>query len=238
MGRPCLASRRGGGVYTADRALGHVALRRRGAVQAPCAQPVDEGVHEVGDIGGRRLGEVGGDRLPGQWLGNWRRQHHGFDAKARVDRLQLVAQQAGQPLDIADRLGHADADHLDPVVDAVEPHIERASAQALGFKGFAERLHQLQSIPSQGLRRADRLGEHPADLDEFGSLDRLDGLARPAIGLVKAAGQFWPEPQRQGRARLSFDLAHSIDTHLAQGVGHAVGQGSAQVGRWAMARPL
>ncbi len=106
----------------------------------------------------------------------------------------------------------------------MEPHIERPRAQAPCFQRLAERFHKLQGVARQGLRRADRLGEHPADLDEFWGFDRLDGLARASIGLVETAGQFGAEPERQGRARLGLDLADGVDAHLAQGVGHAFGQ--------------
>ena len=72
-------------------------------------------------------------------LGRGRGQPHDLDAEAGIDRLDLVAQQPGQPLDVADRLGGADADRLDPVVDQAEQQIEAPGAEAsqLQFLGRA-----------------------------------------------------------------------------------------------------
>ena len=62
-------------------------------------------------------------------LGRGRRQPHDLDAEARVDLLDLVAEQPGQPLDVADRLRGPDPDRLHPVVDQAEQQIEAPGSQ-------------------------------------------------------------------------------------------------------------
>src|SRR3984893_8800807 len=93
-----------------------------------------------------------------------------------------------------------DADGLDAVVDPVKEQIEAPRAETLGLECFAELANELVCIAGNGLRRADRLGEAAADLDEVRRANRINRLAEASHGLIEAAAKIGTEAQDKRRS--------------------------------------
>ena len=186
--------------YAPDRALRHVALHRGEAVEPVRADPVGDDVDQARHVGQDLVRQRGESLVGRERLGEGGQKAHPLDAEAGGDRLDPVAEEAGEPANVAHRPRSGDADRLDPVVHPAAEQVEPAHAEALFLQLGAELDDELADIAGDGLGGADRLGEIALRLDGLGEPQRLDGLGAPAAGLVEPAGQLGAEAQRQRRA--------------------------------------
>lgn len=216
-----------------DRPLRHVARARRRPVDRLRAKAVGEEVDQIGDVR-RGLLDEGTDRLSAnQRLGDGRGQPHHFDAEARVDGLDPIAEQPGQPPGIAHRPRRADPYHLRAIVDALAEEVQVPGAEPSRLERGAELGRQLADVPRDGLGRSDRLGEGAARLDEVGWTHRLDRLGDVAERLVEASDEFEAEAPRERCARLRQQVADPFEAEDAQIEAIPSGSRSAWSGRQA-----
>ena len=127
---------------------------------------------------------------------------------SQSSRVMRLASRSGRPVPTRTRLG--------AVVDAMADEIEPARAEALQLQRVAELGGELADVAGDGLRRADRLGEGAADLDQPSGRIGSIGSAMPADGLVEAAAELGAEAQRQRRARLRQQLADAVEAEHAE----------------------
>jgi hypothetical protein len=69
------------------------------------------------------------------------------------------------------------------------------------FQHRAEPAGQVRDNAGQKLRRADRLGKGPSDMDQFGRPEQRDRFGETAEGLVEAASRYRTEAQCKRRPR-------------------------------------
>jgi hypothetical protein len=149
---------------------------------------------------------------------------HALDAEARIDRFDLVAQEPCQPLYLAHRQGRADADGLDAVADAMKQKVETPRAKSFGLEGLTELGDELGRVPCDCLRRADRLREDTADLNEIRRANRINRFTEASHGLIEAAAEFGTEAQDKRRAGFCREFADALKIEDGQVLHHGFGQ--------------
>jgi hypothetical protein len=131
--RPCRAGAWRDRINTHHRTFRHVAGNRRETIKPLVADAIGQRVDQAGNVG-LRFFRQRRNHLPWrQRLGERRGEPHDLDAKARIDRFDFVAEQAGQSPHIAHGQSCADPDRFEAVVDPVKKQIEPFRAEALGL---------------------------------------------------------------------------------------------------------
>jgi hypothetical protein len=78
--------------------------------------------------------------------------------------------------------------------------------------------------PGNGFRRADRLGEDAAGLDEAWRANRVNWLAEAAHGLIETAAEFGADTQGERRAGFCRQLADAFEAEDVKILHHSFGQ--------------
>src|ERR1019366_3483070 len=113
-----------------------------------------------------------------------------LDAESRIDGLDLVGQEPGHAIGIAQRPAGSDAHRLGTAIDAMADQIEPSRAEAFLLQRVTELAGELADVAGDGLCRADGSGEGAANLDQFLGADRFDRLSDPADRLVEPVTEF------------------------------------------------
>ena len=144
------------------------------AIELLFADAIGEKIDQARDVGLGFLDQARGRLFRRQRFRHGRRECHDLDAEAGIDGLDLVAEQPGHALCVAQRQAGSDPHGLGAIVDAMADEIEPPRAEALLLQGVAELGRELADIARDGLRRADRFGEGAANLDQL--LERIGSI--------------------------------------------------------------
>ena len=109
---------------------------------------------------------------------------------------------------------------LRAAVDTVADEIKQPCAEALALQALAELGGELADVARDRFRRADRLGEGAAHLDQSLRTDRLDRFGGMAGRLVKSTAELRTEAEREGRARLRQQVADVLEAELPEAANH------------------
>lgn len=200
------------------RAFRKIALGGGRPVKPGDARPVDERIDKGREIRLCVLAKTAA-LARGKRPGERGRKHHFFDAKTRIDGLELLGQEFCEPGGVAQRLGGADADRLDALIDPVKKEIEAARPKASALQRFAERCGKFCRMAGKRLRRADRFGKGAANMDVFGRADWPQRLGKAAKGLIETAQRRLAKAPRQGRAGRCCEIADCLKPQPLQAKG-------------------
>jgi hypothetical protein len=150
-----------------NRTLRHIARHRRDPIELLLADAVGQEIDQARDVRLRFLDQIGDGLLRRQRLGHGGGERHHLDAEARLDGFDLVREQPGHALSIAERKRCADAHRLRAVVYPMADEVEPAGTEALQFERIAQLDRELGDIARDGFRRADRFSESLADFDQL-----------------------------------------------------------------------
>ena len=149
-------------------ALARFEPRQCGETQ-PVAEPVEERSDAARLVAGGVAGEA--DLLGRQGLDRKGGEDHVFDAEAGIDCVEPLLEERREMARIAARAGGAEADPLDPAVDAVESEIEpprsrpfprQAGTRSVVSRSVASIRSAGSAIGSAKLNRTRRLGASPS----------------------------------------------------------------------------
>ena len=134
---------------------------------------------------------------------------HDLNAKARIDRLDLVAEQPSQRFGLA-RAGVAMSQHVGVSLGchALADQVENAVRLGLSAPGAAQLDNELADVARVRSGRPDGLAK-----ERRTSSGHRGGSARSArratrYGLIKTPAEFRTEAQRQRRTRLHQQIPH------------------------------
>ena len=209
---------------------------RRDAGHAVRTQAVAQRIDHAGQtIAGILRGDIGkpGLRCLQRRHGLGLQRDH-LDAEARIDGVQLLAQQLAQIAGIAHRQRGAHRDPRHDAIDTEEPGDEALAAFVLLRQPQAQPFRKLREGTREILRRTDRFDERQA-------LVPLDRRTRPIDGFLHRAERLIQPQHRQGaeasgdlRPRNAQQVPHRAQAEPAQS-GHRAGiepqAGDGQIGQ-------
>ena len=166
------------------------ACNRPDAIEISFADAIGEKIDQARHIRLDLFEQARGDLLRRKRLNDDGRERHQLDAETGIDGFDLVAQQpAVTALAVAERQAACRARRACAAVDTVE-HDQAAARRAPCTPSSRRAVGKLADVARDRFRRADRLGEGAAHLDQL-----ADGWPRS----VRRSG--WSPGQVYGRAQ-------------------------------------
>jgi hypothetical protein len=222
--------------HTLHRAFRHMTLIRRDAGHAVGAQAVAQRIDHAGEtIAGILRGDIG---QPGlrclQRRHDLGLQRDHLDAEARIDGVQLLAQQLAQVAGVAHRQRGAHRDLRHDAIDTEEPGGEALAAFVLLRQPQAQPFGKPREGTCEVLRRTDRFDERQTFMPFDRRTRPIDGFLHLAECLIQPQHRQGAEASSDLRAWNTQQVPHRAQAEPAQS-GHRAGiepqAGDGQIGQ-------